>query len=303
MLMLAAVLACAGEKGDDALSLTDDNNYEYEAVITVSSATCESGEDIQIDWSALSVDIRGRTVDPAGVDQLALVAFGLSPDDVVTAIAGNTLRQSDVRDYRLYDNAAGGTSAQMSAFSVLGNPFVPADEFVERDAVWTWAALVQDEVAGRDDILTLLFLDPVVGGEGTAATIDDDSAILDFDATMGAALTAAEGVDYNLDWSGLSVEASGQPFDPLRADDLFVGHVPQETDAEIEAVFVQILDQADALYRLEVYGETGAALGDATDEDGASFPGFSTGGSWLVGLECTSCTSPAPVLLTRVVVE
>jgi hypothetical protein len=51
---------------------------------------------------------------------------------------------------------------------------------------------------------------------------------------------------------------------------------------------------------VDAYGLSSAALSDCTDADGAPFPGFSSDGTWLVGLSCLACSSPAPLLLGRI---
>lgn len=299
------ILAACHVPGDETtltgdLVMTDDNNYSYTGTLDVVSTDVESATDILVDWSALTTDLRGRAVTPAEVDQLLLIAFGPGQEEILAEISANQLKQSDVHDYRLFMNSAGVTSASLSEFSVLGNSFVPEDDLIERDDVGTWAIAVQDEVDGRDDILALAFLQPVVGAGVTDLVIDASSTTLDFDATLGDSLETAEDLDYTLDWSAVTKQAGGAAFDVLEADRLFIGHTSLTSDEEIEENFVQLLDTADELYRLEVYGETSADLSLAVDDAGTAFPGFSEGGSWIIGIECTTCTSPAPVLLSRV---
>lgn len=307
-MMLAALLAACGSPGPDdpgeveasgPLVVTDAHNYSYTGSLDVVETSTAAGADASIDWSGLTADLRGRPVVPAEVDQLALIAFAQRREDILAAISVNDLSQSEVADYRLFMNDEGRTEAMLSEFSVFGNDFVPESEFVARDAVGSWAVALQDEVNDRLDILTLEFLAPETGGSGTAVVIDDSSAKLDFVAELGVPLVVTEASTMMLDWSGLTTEAGGQPFDDLRADRLFLGHVPLEDEREIEARFVSILDLADAVYQLDVYGETEADLTLAVDDDGAAFSGFEAGGTWMVGLECTMCTSPAPVLLMR----
>lgn len=305
MLVLALLFACAGGP-DKVLSgdlvFTDANNYGYTGTLEVESTDVKVAHDVEIDWSGLTTDLRGRAVVPEEIDKLLLIAFGPEPDDVLAQISANDVKQSDVHDYRLFTNSEGVSSTSLSAFSVLGNDFQPEDDLVVREDVGTWAIALQDEVDDRDDILALAFMNLLEDTENSQVSFHDETTVLNFDATLGEALETGEDLTYTLDWSEVTLQAGGTPFDPLEADRLFLGHVSMESDADIEANFVQLLEVADQVYQLGVYGETSADLALATDDDGVAFPGFTTGGSWIVGIECTTCTSPAPVLLARVTV-
>lgn len=308
-ILFALLLGGCKDKGDDTAALTGDlvftdaTNYTYTGSLDVPLTTVNELTDATVDWSGLTEDIRGREVVPSEIDQLTLVAFVDTREEVLAAIASNSLAQSSVADFRLFTNADAGTTALLSEFAVLGNYFDPAEDLAFSESKQAWAVLVQQERDERMDIESLTFLDLVASGGSDTITIGNDSAALDFQATLGEDLETRAGLSYTLDWSGLTVDGGGQPFDPLRADRLFLGHVSYETDAEIEAGFISLLEDADALYTMDVYAETYADLSLAVAEDGSSFPGFSEGGSWLVGVECTVCPSPAPVMLARVQVR
>jgi hypothetical protein len=156
---------------------------------------------------------------------------------------------------------------------------------------------------GRDDILSSVFVVPTPGIETTHVEFTDGSATFEFEADLHSAapLRTATGYEaYTLDWSAVEVDASGHEYDVLQGDRLLVGHVASDDVTEVEAGFVRLTEEADALYRMDVRNATSAGLGAALDAGGAPFPGFTTGGTWLVGVECTLCTSPAPLILARV---
>lgn len=300
---------CTSDKEDSGsalsgdLVLTDSENYVYAGVLDVDAVAVDAGQDLTVDWSALGTDLRGRPVVPVDVAQLVLVAFVPSQTEVLAAVAANNLPQSDVADYRLFLNDDGVSSALLSEFSILGNDFDPSVELVDRDGIGSRAVIVEDVVEGRTDILSLIFLTLVDSGGAASANIDDATAALDFQATLGDSLRTSVGLNYTLDWSSVTTDGAGNAFDPSRADRLFIGHTSESTDAEIEDSFLSLLDDADAVYREDVYAQTSAELGAATDEEGTAFPGFTADGAWLIGLECTDCTSPAPLALARVVVQ
>lgn len=308
MLSLLGLLACvgSGDGSDDTAALsgdlvmTDASNYRYTGTLDVDAVPVTAGQDANVDWSALDADLRGRSIVASEMDQALLVAFVSDQEEILANIANNDLAQSDVADYRLFQNTDGRTSVALSEFSVLGNDFDPASELVDREGVGSRAVLLQREVDDRMDSATLVFLDVVDSGGEATVVVDDLTARLDFQAQFGDPLQTRAGLSYTLDWSAVTLDGGGGSFDPLRADRLFVGHVAEEGEAELQAEFLTLLDEADQIYHEDVYAETWADLGLATDASGASFPGFSEGGTWLVGVECTVCPSPAPVLLSRV---
>lgn len=313
ILGLVGLLACTDKDGDSGITgtadlvYTDANNYSYTATLEVDSVALAEATDATIDWSALTTDIRGRAVDPSTIDLATLVAFNITKEEVLDSINTNSLNQSAIRDYRQFDNSEGRTSAMLSDFTILGNDFEPSIDFVEQsDGIWTWAVVLWDEADGRQDILTDIFIEPVPGESNTSVTIDDTTASLSFQVDLHTAppLVALAGQDsYSYDWSQATTEAAGQPFDTALADRLMIGHV-DGTVSDVEANILTVLDTADEIYRMDVRGETFANLMESTERSsGAAFPGFSTDGTWLIGVECTTCTSPAPLILSVVEVN
>lgn len=314
IMTLPLALACGDKGGDDSgqpptgtadLVYTDAHNYSYQATLEVDSVDLMEGADVRVDWSALTVDLRGRAVDPATIDEVALVAFNVEAAEVLASINDNSLAQSAIRDYRLFQNDEGVTSATFSQFSILGNDFVPAEDFVVHDdAVWTWSVTLWDEADGRKDILSNIFVVPVPTSDDTDVAITDSTASLSFsvDLNSAAPLVSVAGAEtYTFDWSAATVEASGQEFDVAKGDRLLIGHIADATVADVEANILTVLDTADELYRMSSYGVTSADLTLATERTtGQAFTGFTDNGVWLIGIECTTCTSPVPLLLSVV---
>lgn len=321
--VLSGLLACS-DKGDDSgggdgdgggdggvptadLVYSDANNYSYVATLDVATIDLAEGADNKVDWSGLTTDIRGRPVTPSEIDLVTLVAFNVTKEEVLDSINTNSLNQSAIRDYRQFQNDEFRTSARMSEFEILGNEFVPATDFVEHpESTWTWAFVLWDEADGRQDILSDVFIVPVPGEPNQTATVDNDTATLSFEVDLHSAppLASLSGQSsYTFDWSQATVEASGQPFDTAKADRLLIGHVAGAV-SDVEASILTVLDSADELYRMEVRGETSADLTLATEKtSGAAFTGFTTDGTWLIGIECTTCTSPTPLILSVVEVS
>ncbi len=313
LLLAALLLASCRPSGDSAadapsgdLVLTDANNYSYTATLGLDAVEIPYGFDPVIDWSGITLDIRGREVaDPASASRLTLAAFNMDQQGVLDAIASNDLLQSDIRTYYVFDNSDAVTSAHASDFNIIGNDFVPGDDFVDHgDAVWTWILTLWDEnVLGGQDILSSAFVVPSATGTSSTIAFTDDTATLSFVADLHSAdpLSTASGLDaYTLDWSGLSEDATGHSFSTNQGDELVIAHLGVGTVGEVEDVFLQALDSADAVYYLDVHGSSAATLDAAVDLEGSTFDGFTTEGVWIVGILCTTCTSPAPLFASTV---
>jgi hypothetical protein len=72
------------------------------------------------------------------------------------------------------------------------------------------------------------------------------------------------------------------------------------TAADIQAKFFDLELMATSLWDLELAGGFTADLSQAKDrKTGAPFAGFGQGaGIWLLALICSTCSNPAPVILT-----
>lgn len=310
-LALLLLLACDGKEGGDTgaaptsdLVLDDAHNYTYSGSVDAEVFPVAPNADACLDWSALTTDIRGRPLAPADISEVLLVRMGDPPEDVLASIAANELTQSTVQDYRTFENADGVASACLSEFGILGNPFDPVADFSCVDGS-SWLVALTSEGDARFDFRTLAFLDPCAGGDGATVVVDDTTASLDFTADLRSAptQTAPAGETGTLDWSGLTMDATGREVDPELLDRVLIGRVDVETVEEVEAVFVRLEEESAEIYRMDAYGISSADLADATSADGTPFGGFTTDGVWLVGLECLDCTSPAPVALTVIEVE
>ncbi len=317
-LLLAGLAGCGKGKDSDSggpspdLVFTDANNYSYTGSMSINPIAVASGADATVDWCGLTTDLRGRSVVPSEVDRLILIELELSQAEALAKIEANDLTQADTVTQWIFQNEqVQGCTANLSDFSILANDFDPAD-FVQSSHTWLLSATYF--VDSRFDFVMSAFVVPTDGEANTTIALTDTTAKLDFQADLHSLtpLRTAAGHDrYTLDWSGVTVDVNGKPFDEDTADQVLVGKVAASSVAEVEDIFLRVDSEAEALYRLYtdengvpvVAGERSADLMLATDASGNPFPGFTTDGIWLVGLECRTCTVPAPVLLTVVEVE
>lgn len=323
--LLTALVGCTSDPLSGDLVFTDASNYTYEGELIAEEVAWAEGQDGTLDWSGFTTDMRGRSVDPASVAKLSLTAFSLDKAGVLSKVESNDLKMSDVRLYYEFDNTGeegGRTSADLSEFSIIGNEFVPENDLLAHgpeDGDWTWMASVwsvspynavdsddDGEVdTEREEIITSVFVVPTAGISATGYSFGVDTATFVFDPDLHSAesLRTSAGLDaYTLDWSLVTTDASGRDFDKKYGDQVIIGHVAEEV-SYVEDELARIHEVADAVYIADCYWETDVDLMSATSLDGTTFPGFTPGGTWLVGVECTQCTSPAPLILAVVEVE
>lgn len=290
---------CPGKGDGETIAFEDRNNYAFDGTFTIDSVQVGTGANFCIDWSAVTTDIRDRAFDPVDVDQVALLQFDLTPSEVADQIDTNQLRQDDASNQYLWSQPGGESSACTQDFEIIGNAFDPA-VLVEDDAK-TWIVSLIDLDTGKNDILMTLFVEPAEASENDAVAVTDASAELDYTVDIagkpGLAATADAGA-WTLDWSAVTNDVNGTPFDPLLGDELLIAHYSGFASVnEVEGVFLQLDTVADETFTMDVYGEVDADLSGAEDAGGQGFGGFTTDGVWLVAVSCTTCTSPVPMLL------
>lgn len=305
--VVLALAACSGDGGKDKdaveysadLVFEDANNYSYTGELEIELVEVASGGDACADWSGVDTDLRGRPLSPDGVEQVLLVEFNLTPEQIIEKVEVNDLAQSDTQSQWLYFNTGGASSVCLSDFSIIGNPFDPATYMTE-NASRTWLMSLVALPEGRLDILMSQFLVPKASSSNLSIPYANDSSVLTADADFSSmpAIETQEGLgEYTLDWSGVTVDVNGKAFDPLLGDELLVAHYDVSAPADVEDLFLRLDSEAESLYRLNVYGLTYAELTDAEDASGNPFPGFTADGVWLVGILCTTCTAPVPLMV------
>jgi len=283
------------------MTFSAENNYTFTLAIDISPIELAAGTDFSIDWSALTLDLRGRTVDPALVDTVTISRFGLEQEEIEQQVADDELSQAAVESYFQFLNVDGSTAADASGFSIIGNNFAPATDFVEDDEATWLVSLISTGGSRALDILISKFVVPSASATTTEVSFTNDCSTIDFTSDLGSAtpLRTSAGLDsYTLDWSGLENTASNKPYEILDGDQMFIVQTGLDTVEEVETELLRMFEIAENTWYLSSYGVTFADLMTAEADDGSLFPGFSTdGGVWIIGVECTECTSPAPMFL------
>jgi hypothetical protein len=103
-----------------------------------------------------------------------------------------------------------------------------------------------------------------------------------------------------VDWRDVERDSQGNDLLHEGIDSVVVGFFADMTVAEVEAQILDLELIATSLWEVELEGGRTADLADARGRDGGgAFPGFarSEDGVWLLGLLCSTCQNPSPLLL------
>ncbi len=306
VLACAGFPACQGSHGDcgsyvdgESLFLQDSNNYSFHGGMDISSAPVAEMQDILVDWSGLSVDMVGHDLDPSvDILTLELVLFRyLTQEQVEQGLEDDDLNQSDVALFASTETN-GSTSAYLSELNVLAYSFDP-ETYLQQD-YGTWLLLLTDDLDYGVGTRMALFLEPVVAESNTRVEVGNDSMVLDVEAII----TDLEKVELpqdepevTVDWTALEYDSRGNDLVMSDIDQLTVAHFANLTLEEIQASFLDIELLADQMWSAGI--ESGSSLRlSALGNDSGSFTGVDSSGTWLLSLNCTTCSNPAPLFLT-----
>ena len=286
---------CAG-----GAQIAQENNYEFVGNLTLAELEAQPETDLTIDWSAVTTDLRGRPFDGTP-DQVALLGCSFTKEEVIQRLDQNQFTADTCTTQFLFDTVGDMDQVTTTSFEIIGNPLVPADNFLVDER--NWLVSILDTAGGRDDALMTSFLNFVDDSTETVVPLDDASTALDFTVSLDRPRVSVGGSTV-FDWSDVTTDVFGNPFDPLRGDELLIAWFNTTDISEIEEVFLQLDTAADEVYRSSVFGFTQADAALATsDADGSTFGGFTSEGTWLVGLGCTACLNPAPLILVVIDAE
>lgn len=302
---LLLALACAGDGPDDSVpaddtapagpvALTDASNYSYTSALDIGSVPIGVGAESAVDWSGLTVDMRGFPVDPsADVNNVGLVWFrNRTETEIAEALVSGEITQASVGLFATLPTGAGETSLLLSSLDLYGVPFDPEAYMVVEGGSW----LLRISTHQNEDAM-LLFVDPPEG-ESTVY-VGDDSATLDFRPDL-ASLAPVRLTDRTVEWTGLTRDGRGAALDPLALQELWIARYDGYDVATLQERFFEIETLPTNTWTANVYGETSVDLGTALDAGGGAFSGVTDDATWLLALRCIVCTSPAPVYLTVV---
>lgn len=298
------------------------NNYRFSSSLAVSLTQVAPNTDLTFDWSALTVDFLGHSVDPlADIDTVVVVLWALTPEQVTEKLnadeLGAAFNKGAMVIYTQNMVTSGSTHAappatpeaepQSEDFQVPGGGALPHHEVMGRfdpmewdPATHSYTVLVQEggELGKGVRMVHAFQLDPA--STTTELAITPQSASLSYDTSLRELTPVSMPVGVNnvlVDWSEMTMNAFGRPFLPRSVDEVLVAKYTQ-TPEQLEGEFLDLELIADEMYRGAVAAGSTQALTGLAKEDGTPFAGISNDGTWILALMCSSCANPAPWYLT-----
>ena len=305
--MIALLYACTGKGEGEAFDgnfvLTDANNYAYTSALAIGAQEVAVAQDFSIDWSALTTDLLGHTMEPAAdVGEIYFLSFpALSHAEIEGKFSLDDVDQQDLGVTALDLSATGQTSVSISELKIPPNaPFVPEEYFVDTAASWLVRA-----TDGATTNRMLTFVVPTEESTNHAVTLAPDSTTLDFAVDLHSltAFTVPDHEGTTADWTALDTHANGNAIELDKLDQLLLARFDSLDADGLEAQFLDIELIADAMYVGDVYGMRSSALSVAVDADGQPFSTFGADSLWVLALRCTLCANPAPPFLTIIRTE
>ena len=149
----------------------------------------------------------------------------------------------------------------------------------------------------------MVFLNPTAASTNTTVDLSRGCGLLSFSADLASVETVpvtATG-PWIVDWQDITRDGQNNPVTQPRIDGVTIGLFQGMTATDVQAKILDIELIATSLWDLSVAGGKTADLSEARDrKTGVPFPGFAPArdATWMLALTCSSCQSPAPIVLT-----
>jgi hypothetical protein len=285
--------------------LADANNYTASGSLSI--PTVETApSDLDVCWGGVVSDIQCHPVAPAtDLDNVSLLRFAhLSEEQVEAKLSSGQLAQSEVDGYVEYHtvDGAGATCMRLSQLSFFGTKIKLAEEYVE-SADQTYMLLFTEGLKPGIGARAMTFIKPTAASVNTKVEGPAGCGLLTFsaDLTSLAPISVEASAPWVIDWHDIKRDGQGNPIVFEAIDGVIVGFYQDKTVADIQARIFDLEVMATKLWEMPLTGGRTADLSNATERGtGAAFPGFSQAGAgvWMLGLMCSTCQNPAPLVLT-----
>jgi hypothetical protein len=307
----ALVAGCGGgskEPVDDRgnIILQNENNYTSTSMISVPTIETAPGVDLDICWTNLTEDLQCHPVVPAtDIDNVSMLrVLGLSEPAIKQRLTGGGLAMSEVSgyvDYHIPDTAT-STCMKMSQLSFFETPINVQREYVESTED-TYMMLFTKGTRPGVGARVMVFLKPTATSTNTRVDAPIGCGLLQFSADLASRTPVAVPAagPWVVDWRDVTLDGQGNMVVYTRIDGLVLAFFEGKTPAQLQTEIFDIEINATTLWDLAVVGGRTADLAQAKVRGtGAPFTGFTTTGTgtWMLGLTCSTCQNPAPVLLS-----
>ena len=283
--------------------LRDEHNYQTTSSLSVPTIETAAETDLDICWTDVTSDLQCHDVAPQDdVDNVALLRFlHLSEEQVEQRLTEGQLAQSEVDGYLEYNTDHESTCAKLSSMSFFGTPIEIEEEYRESDDhryMLLFAKGTTPGVGAR----SMVFLKPTAESTNTRVEAQPSCGYLEFSADLASVEPVSIPADgpWVIDWRDVTRDSQGNELAYESIDSVLVGFYEGMTPAELQKQIFDLELLATSLWKIELTGGRTADLARAKAVDGGgSFAGFDRDedGTWLLGLMCSACQNPAPLVL------
>lgn len=314
---IAASLAACGSSGSGTgavgnVVIKDANNYSSTSALSIPTIQTAPATDLTITWNGITKDLLCHTA--TSIDNVAFVKIPNKMQATLeNELAEGTFNSNEQSKYGEFHTAGkdGGVAATMVTLSQLtyGGPTTaidPQTDYVE-SATTLYLMLFTHGTVLATGAQSMVFIQPTTGSTVTTVSAPDACAsnVLDFTptlSTMPVSIPSSSSGPWKIDWSQITKDNFGNPlnFSLTTLDKVEVGFFSGKDPAAIQADFLNIEQDASALYTYAI--PSGQKYVDlmSTPVSGGTFPGFgnASSGTYAVAVLCSKCSVPAPVVFS-----
>jgi len=292
--------ACTPETAPDEAAagctdcaLTAEQQYAYEPALTSPSMEVAAGADVEFNWVGLTTDVYGRPL-PANTDRHEAWFFSTrdgEAGDLIAEMAHESLDQSTLSLFTTC--VASEPSCRMTDFRLLDGANDVVERFAASDESWG-LVLVNPADGGLAAVLQV----EAAAAEGSErvdiSSVPELGLRVELSVAPSLAVRAGEPA-LQIDWSAVAENGLGRPLANDNVDSLFVVRSSLPA-SELAGHMYDLAAVADATWTMPLGAGTTANLSGLTGSE--PFTGVDADATWLLGLSCSSCSTPAPRLLT-----
>ena len=313
--MLCAVAALAGCESTDGsgdpdngrrgnVRLANDNNFQSESALSIPTVETAAGTDLDICWEGIEQDLQCHAVAAQeDLDNVALLRFlHLSEEQVEHRLTSGQLAMSEVDGYLEYNTDHESTCAKLSSLSFFGTRIKIADEYRESDD-HTYLLLFSVGTTPGVGARSMVFVKPTRRSNNTRVEVGSSCGFLDFSADLTALqkLPVPLAGPWVVDWRDVTLDSQGNKLAFEAIDGVLLGFYEGKTPAELQEQIFDLEQLATVIWEIKLEGGRIADLAKAKQRGGGgTFSGFERDreGTWMLGLTCSTCQNPAPLVLT-----
>jgi hypothetical protein len=293
-----------GDDGPEAnIVLRDANNYSSEAALSLPNVDTASGSDIEICFGAVMTDFQCHDVMPQEqLDTIGMLRLRLSKQDAAERLATSELEQRELDGYLDYETSHDATCIQLSDMTFFGTPIDVEEEYVESDD-HTYVLLFSEGTTPGVGAQSMMFITPSASSDNTSVEAEAGCGLLDFSADIGRAEPVEVPIDgpWVVGWREITRNSQGFDIAFENIDELVLGFFEDMTVEELEEQVFDLELLATNLWEIELKSGRTADLAEAEERDsGRKFSSFERDaeGVWLLGLMCSTCQHPTPLVLS-----